>query len=153
MTIHTLISIVFGLCFILLLLIGLQWRHLKSKIREQGLKNDTRMLDTQKHLIEGLNTLLLCLIQGQVEVAEAALRIKVHLDHLFPLEQQRHAWLPFYECAQALEGLATHAARLDLKAQERVNQDRKRLEIEDQYKDQLILIARAHYPVVIPISY
>jgi hypothetical protein len=149
MSLNTIISIVFGLCLILVVLIGLQWRHLRGQIQERKLKNDSRLHETQAHLVEGLNTLLLCLIQGQVEIGEAVLRIKVHLDHLFPLEQQRTAWIVFYQCAQELEGFATHKARLNLKVQERLNQDLQRQQIEDKYLSQLMSVAKAHYPLVI----
>jgi len=150
MSIHTLISVVFGLCLIVLLLIGLQWRQLKGLIDQRRVKSDNQMHETQEHLVQGLNTLLLCLIQGQVDVSEAVLRIKVHLDHLFPVEKQRSAWEIYYECARELEGFATHEARLNLKAQERVNQDRRRLHIEERYASRLIAVARAHYPVTVP---
>jgi hypothetical protein len=150
MSIHTLISIIFGLCLILVLLIGLQWRHLRGLIHQRRVKSDKQMAETQEHLVQGLNTLLLCLIQEQVEVAEAVLRIKVHLDHLFPIEEQRIAWEVYYECARELEGFATHDARLGLKAQERMDQDRRRMDIEEKYLPRLMEVARAHYPVIIP---
>lgn len=141
------LSFLFGLCLILLLLVIMQWRHLQTLKKAKSVKDDITQKNTRTELIDGLNTLLLCVIQEQVELSEAVLRIKVHLDHLYPLEEQRSRFKIFYSLYDRFQEFDTHQARKNLTAQERYDQDKRRLKIEDESREEVMALAKNLYPM------
>jgi exopolyphosphatase/pppGpp-phosphohydrolase len=147
MQLHPLTLFVFALCAVLLVLVGLQWRRLQALRKNRLQELDLRNQATRKDLVEGLNTLLVCLIQEQIEVSEAGIRIKLHLDHLYPLEQQRTELQLFYEFYDRVKDFSTHGARRELTTQERFDQDRERYKLEEEYGERLKALAKKLYPL------
>lgn len=131
MTEERLIFIIIALCFLVGGLCYYQWRALEKKQQARWDQADAQSNETRKNLEEGLKTLLLCVIQDQINLSEAALRIKVHLDHLFPHEHQKNDLKIFYQFSDQVADFATHAKRQNLTTQERFNEDLSREKIEE----------------------
>ncbi len=132
MTEERLIFVIIALCVIVGGLCFYQWRALAKKQQERWSQADAQSNETRKNLEEGLKTLLLCVIQDQINLSEAALRIKVHLDHLFPHEHQKNDLKIFYQFSDEVADFATHAKRNSLTTQERFNEDIAREKIEER---------------------
>lgn len=143
MKIEPLTWIVLGLCLVMAFAVGLLWQRLRQR---ETLERD-RLEQTRQQLLESLNTLFLCVLQEQVELSEAGLRIKVHLDHLFPLPEQRERWSVVYAFYDELKEFSTHEKRKELTTQERFNQDLKRLAVEERYREDFVKLVRQVYPL------
>lgn len=132
MTEERLILIIFALCMLVAGLCYYQWRSLDKKQQERWNQANAQSNETRKNLEEGLKTLLLCVIQDQINLSEAALRIKVHLDHLFPHPHQKTDLKIFYDFSEEVADFATHGKRNNLTTQQRFNEDISREKIEER---------------------
>lgn len=118
-----------------------QWSVLQSlnqRARQQSEEYDKAEKARYAELKESARTLALCVIQDQVDLSEGCWRIKLHLDHLWPNEAENGEYKVFYEMFEEIKDFDTHQARAKLRAQARFDQDKKRLAIEDRYKDDIL---------------
>lgn len=118
-----------------------QWSVLRSLQQRAKQQSEQEVLDQQAHyaeLKESARTLALCVVQDQLDLSEGCWRLKLHLDHLWPNEAETGEYKVFYEMYEEIKGFDTHQARAKLSAQARFDQDKKRLAIEDRYKEQVL---------------
>lgn len=127
----TLIFIVYGLCFALAVAAWFAWK------RYQNLRYP--MTSVNESVPESLYIIAAAFLQGQVEAAEACLRIYKLLELYWPVGELRplkmHVFHLMYE---EIKGFDTLEARNALSLQEVTKQDNKRFEIEDRYQAQLM---------------
>lgn len=122
-----------------------QWNILKSlnnRARQQSEEYEQEQRARYEELKESARTLALCVVQDQVDLSEGCWRIKLHLDHLWPNEAEESEYKVFYEMFDEIKDFDTHEARAKLKAQARFDQDKKRLAIEDRYKDAILVASQ-----------
>jgi|GEM_PF-5632885 len=115
-----------------------QWSVLKSlnaKAKQQSDEYDIAEKARRLELKESVKTLALCIVQDQVDLSEGCWRIKLHLDHLWPNEAESGEYKVFYDMFDEIKEFDTHKARAGLTTQARFDQDKRRLTIEDRYKE------------------
>lgn len=115
------------------------------KLREQARQQALREVEQQAWLKTMENVHLICraLLNGQVDVMEASLRIRTLVDIIAPqwFEQQEEMKV-FAEITRRGAHLATHQARKELPKQERMKQDLERIALEGEYHDAALEGAR-----------
>lgn len=122
-----------------------QWNVLQSlhtRARQQSEEYDRAEKARYEELKESAKTLALCVVQDQVDLSEGCWRIKLHLDHLWPNEAENGEYKVFYQMFEEIKDFDTHQARAQLRAQARFDQDKKRLAIEDRYKEEILAASR-----------
>ncbi|HSP58367.1 MAG TPA: DUF2489 domain-containing protein [Halomonas sp.] len=129
----------------LMLVIGLMvyaytlWREVRRR-REYRQAEDQR---ASQNCLDNLEMVASALAQGQVDVTEGAWRCKVLLEILDPELMERPAFRAFGEVHERTRHLHTHSARDALNAQERLNEDRQRLAVEDEMRESVLAAATA----------
>lgn len=116
----------------------LKYRQVLAILFRKKQKEEVVQAQKQAELKSSVRTLCLCLVQNQVELSEGCWRVKLHLDHLFPIASDREDFHAFYRMFDEISSFDTHEKRNDLSKQERFNQDKKRFEIEERYRDEII---------------
>lgn len=116
------------------------WQYVKLRRlrRARTLESSKVSAMKQNELKTGVHTLCLCLVQGQVDLSEGCLRVKLHLDHLLTTPELRQEFQVFYDMYNEISVFDTHQKRNELSKQERFSQDKKRFEIEDRYREEVI---------------
>lgn len=131
--------------FIVAYLCWRQWSVLKSlnaRAKQQSEEYEKAENARYAELKESARTLALCVVQDQLDLSEGCWRLKLHLDHLWPNEADAGDYKVFYEMFEEIKGFDTHEARANLTAQARFDQDKKRLAIEDRYREQLLVASQ-----------
>lgn len=117
------------------------------KLRREVKKREQFRLDedrrAQTNSLENLDLVVSALIQEQVEITEGAWRCKVLLEIIDPSLTERADFRPFAEVYQRTQHLKTHSARKTLTPRERMQEDRERLEVEDQWRNEVLKAAEA----------
>ena len=127
----TLIFIVYGLCFALAVAAWFSWK------RYQNLRYP--MTSVNESVPESLYIIAASFLQGQVEAAEACLRIYKLLEIYWPAGELRPQKMHvFHQMYAEIKDFDTLEARNALSLQEVTKQDSKRFEIEDRYQAQLM---------------
>ncbi len=126
----TLIYIVYSLCFLLGIAAWFAWK------RYQNLTNP--MIIVKENVPESLQIIASAFLQGQVEAAEACLRIYKLLEIYWPIGELRPAPMQvFHLMYDEIKVFDTLEARNALSLQEATRQDRLRFAIEDRYQKKL----------------
>lgn len=114
--------------------------RLQVKSREEA--QQAVVIKAREKTLENIHIVSSALLEGQVDVMEACLRIRVLIDIIepewFALEQGR----VFEEISRRGDHLATHQARKDLPKQERMKQDVERMSLEAEYQEAALAGAR-----------
>lgn len=97
----------------------------------------------QLNSLENLDWVTAALVQEQVDVTEGAWRCKVLLEIIDPSLPEKPEFQAFTEHYQRTKHLNTHSARQQLTPRERMQEDRERLEAEDQMRSDVLAAAQA----------
>ncbi|SDN13426.1 DUF2489 domain-containing protein [Vreelandella arcis] len=97
----------------------------------------------QLNSLENLDWVTAALVQEQVDVTEGAWRCKVLLEIIDPSLPEKPEFQAFTEHYQRTKHLKTHSARQQLTPRERMQEDRERLEAEDQMRSDVLAAAQA----------
>lgn len=92
--------------------------------------------------MENIHAVSLALVQGQVEVMEASIRLRTLIDIIEPDWFDKVELKVFAEITRRGSPFATHQARKDLPKQERMKQDLERMALEGEYHDAALEGAR-----------
>lgn len=113
------------------------WREVRRRqaFREEELRR------AQDNCLENLELVANALQQGQVDITEGAWRCKTLLDILDPSLVSRPEFLAFAEVHERTRHLHTHSARQALTPRARFQEDRERLKVEDEWRDEVIKAA------------
>lgn len=91
-------------------------------------------VDKIKHVHESLNVMAQCVLDGQVRIAEAGIRMAVLLDQL-PLScDLKHRCVPVFEVYQQTRHIPTHSAWNALEKRERRAYEKELANIEAQHE-------------------
>jgi exopolyphosphatase/pppGpp-phosphohydrolase len=115
------------------------WREVRRRraFREE---EDQR---ARQNCLDNLEMVASALSQGQVDVTEGAWRCKALLEILDPELMERPVFRAFGEVYERTRHLHTHSAREALSPQERLKEDRQRLEIEEEMREPVLNAAGA----------
>ncbi len=116
---------------------------LSREVRRRRAFSEAETQKAQDNCLENLEMVASSLLQGQVEVTEAAWRCKVLLEILDPRLMERETFRPFGEVHERTRHLHTHDARQSLTPKERFKEDRERLAVEDEMRDAVMEAAKA----------
>lgn len=107
------------------------------KLREQARQNALAEVEYQARVktLENVHIISRALLDGQVDVMEASLRIRVLIDIIAPEWFELDEMKVFAEVSRRGAHLATHQARKELSKQERMRQDMERISLEGEYHD------------------
>ncbi|MFM9268852.1 DUF2489 domain-containing protein [Halomonas elongata] len=113
------------------------WREVRRRqaFREEELRR------AHDNCLENLELVANALQQGQVDITEGAWRCKTLLDILDPSLVSRPEFLAFAEVHERTRHLHTHSARQALTPRARFQEDRERLKVEDEWRDEVIKAA------------
>ncbi len=126
----TLIYLVYGLCLLLGVAAWFAWK------RYQNLINP--MITIKESVPESMEIIASAYLQGQVESAEACLRIYKLLEIYWPIGELRPESLHVFHLMYAeIKDFDTLEKRNALSLQEVTRQDRLRFAIEDRYQKRL----------------
>ncbi|WP_086481610.1 DUF2489 domain-containing protein [Oceanospirillum sanctuarii] len=101
-------------------------------------------VETQARIktMENIHTVCQALVQGQVDVMEACIRVRTLVDIIEPDWFDKAELKVFAEITRRGEHFATHQARKELPKQERMKQDLERIALEGEYHDAALEGAR-----------
>lgn len=127
----TLIIIVYGLCVVLAVAAWLAWK------RYERIRYPTTTI--KESVPESLHIIAASFLQGQVEGAEACLRIYKLLEIYWPIGEVRPARMTvFHEMYEEIKDFDILEARNALSLEQATKQDIKRFAIEDRYQERLM---------------
>ncbi len=114
--------------------------RLQVKAREQ--EQQAVVDKAREKTLENIHFISQALLEEQVDVMEACLRIRVLIDIIEPEWFELPELKVFSEISRRGDHLATHQARKDLPKQERMKQDVERMALEAEYQDAALAGAR-----------
>lgn len=113
------------------------WREVRRRqaFREEELRR------AHDNCLENLELVANALQQGQVDITEGAWRCRALLDILDPTLVARPEFRAFAEVHERTRHLHTHSARQALTPKARFQEDRERIKVEDEWRDEVIKAA------------
>ncbi|MDR5858619.1 DUF2489 domain-containing protein [Halomonas eurihalina] len=113
------------------------WREVRRRqaFREEELRR------AHDNCLENLELVANALQQGQVDITEGAWRCRALLDILDPTLVSRPEFRAFAEVHERTRHLHTHSARQALTPKARFQEDRERINVEDEWRDEVIKAA------------
>lgn len=93
--------------------------------------------------LENLDYVISALVQDQVDITEASWRCKVLLEIIDPSLTERPEFQAFAQVYQRTQHLKTHSARKQLSPKERMQEDKERLQVEDEMRPAVLAAAQA----------
>ena len=135
---YTYLAILLVLIFILS--IGVTFFFLKVKRlkaeREKRVKDFLIKEEERKDFVnDSLRIIALAYKQGQCELSEACIRMRMLIDRVDHIENDKFPYI--FEMYEKIKHFKTHEARKALSKQERFNEDKLRYKIEEEFKDQI----------------
>lgn len=106
------------------------WKEVK---RREGFRDD-ELRRAHDNCLANLEIVASSLLQEQVDITEGAWRCKVLLDIIDPSLNERPGLQAFGEVYARTQHLHTHSARKELAPRDRMQEDRERLEVEEQWR-------------------
>ena len=139
---ETMVWVVAGLAVVILAGLGAYaftlWKEVQ---RREAFKRDEAERANQQCL-SSLDAIARSMISRQVDLVEGSLRCKVLLEIIDPALLQRDGFRVFADVHERTEHLHTHSARNALSLKERLDEDRQRMAVEDEFETPLIEAAR-----------
>ncbi len=135
---YTYIAILLILIFFLS--IGVSFYYLKYKrilkSREdrarQYLEKEAKRVE---HVNDSLRIIALAFKQGQCELSEACIRLRMLIDRVDHIENSKFPYL--FEMYEKIKHFKTHEARNALSSKERFNEDKIRFKIEKEFEQEI----------------
>jgi vacuolar-type H+-ATPase subunit I/STV1 len=97
----------------------------------------------QQNSLENLDYVVGALLQEQVNITEASWRCKVLLEIIEPSLAERPEFQAFATVYDRTRHLKTHAARHQLSPRDRMQEDKERLTVEDEMREEVLAAAKA----------
>lgn len=115
------------------------WREVgrRKRFREEEVQRANR------NCLESLDGLARAMLAEQVDLTEGSLRCKVLLEIIDPRLIERNAFQVFAEVHRRTSHLHTHSARAALTPRERLGEDRERLAVEADLRQEVLAAAQA----------
>lgn len=115
------------------------WREVgrRRRFREDEVRRANR------NCLESLDAIARAMLAEQVNLTEGSWRCKVLLEIIDPQLLERDAFRPFGEVHRRTSHLRTHSARRELAPRERMREDRERLTVESELRQEVLAAAQA----------
>ncbi|MCP1314677.1 MULTISPECIES: DUF2489 domain-containing protein [unclassified Halomonas] len=97
----------------------------------------------QQNSLENLDYVASALVQEQVDITEGAWRCKVLLEIIDPSLTEREEFQAFADVYNRTRHLKTHSARKQLTPRARMQEDKERLEVENDMRPAVLSAARS----------
>lgn len=117
--------------------------RLRQEVKRRDAFRVAEDQQAQLNSLENLDWVTAALVQEQVDVTEGAWRCKVLLEIIDPSLTERPDFQAFSEHYERTKHLKTHSARQQLSPRERMQEDRERLEAEQQMRSDVLAAAQA----------
>ncbi|SHE89587.1 Protein of unknown function [Modicisalibacter ilicicola DSM 19980] len=121
-------------------LAGYAWTLWREVRRRQAFREE-EVRRANDNCLESLDMIARAMLAEQVDLTEGSLRCKVLLEIIDPALLERSIFQPFDQVHQRTAHLHTHSARQSLTPRERLEEDRQRLEVEDDLRDSILAAA------------
>jgi hypothetical protein len=137
-------AIVFGvvLCVVLFRHIAKTLKIIKAtelaKAQHQAASDARR-----ENAVMSIKVLAQSMLDGQVELSEGCIRVKILLDHVAPLLHQDAAFSVFSTLYDALQHMPTHEARKQSDKQLVAQLDQERFKLEADYRTRILEASKA----------
>lgn len=128
------VAVIAGLCLY-------AWTLRKELKRREAYRRaeDAR---AQQNSLENLDYVASALVQEQVDITEGAWRCKVLLEIIDPSLTERSEFQAFAEHYNRTNHLKTHSARQKLTPRERMQEDKERLMVENDMREDVLEAAK-----------
>ena len=115
------------------------WRE----VRRRDLFRREEVRRANDNCLESLDIIARAMLADQMDLTEGSLRCKVLLEIIDPQLLDRPSLHVFAEVHQRTAHLHTHSSRRALTANQRLQEDRQRLAVENELRDNVLDAARA----------
>ena len=130
--------VIVGLSLFIFKKVTLLKRHKRLLLEQQ-----TTQKEQKNYLVDSLKVLAVTILDDQVELSEACIRIKVILDHLAPALHEKEAFKVFEKMYVSTQHMPTHEARKKVDKQFIDKLDTQRFELEQTHRDEIRSAAQA----------
>ena len=122
-----------------------QQQQKKQQLAQEAM-NQQKEQDHQKYLIESIGVISQSAVNGELNISEACIRLKVLIDNLNVDDQQKQPFSILNEVYEQLQQFHTHDARMRLSKKERTSEDRKRhfIELKNEAELQAVFAQLTH---------
>ncbi|MDX1452273.1 MAG: DUF2489 domain-containing protein [Oleiphilaceae bacterium] len=114
-----------------------QIRSVQNEIAQRQASQEAEMQAYQGRMRESLEVIARTMLDDQVELSEACIRLKVLIDNYDPDLHQQPGFAVFNEMYARLEHMPTHQARKDADKKWIRKLDKERFRLEKEYRDDL----------------
>ncbi len=121
------------------------WTKLSNVRKQQKAQiahNQNAWLERQQELVSDLRFIANSMLQGQCEITEGCMRLKVLMDHFDKDLSQKTEFQTLQFYYQQTLNMPHHEAYKALNRKEQFNQDKKRLALEEKYREQILVEAK-----------
>ncbi|KZZ62139.1 hypothetical protein A3762_02010 [Oleiphilus sp. HI0125] len=130
-------SVVGLVCIVLL-----SWaitKQLRALKQENNARRELRLKEAErrKFLLDSVYVLCKSVLDKQVEISEACMRVKLLIDHFDSTLHERHDFKVFNDVYDRLEHMPRFEARKRLSRREMNALDQERYEVEAEYEDEV----------------
>lgn len=117
--------------------------YLKREVRRRKEFREEENRRAIQNGLENLDYVVGALAQEQVDITEGCWRCKVLLELVDPSLTERDEFQAFAKVHARTQHLKTHTAREQLTPRDRMKEDKERLQVEDEMRDDVLAAARA----------
>lgn len=117
--------------------------RLRKEVRRRDAFRQEEDARAVTNSLENLDYVTAALVQEQVDITEGAWRCKALLDIIEPSLSEREEFSAFTDVYSRTQHLKTHSARKSLTPRERMQEDKERLQVEDEMRQSILLAAKA----------
>lgn len=135
---ETIAWIVAGLAVVILAGLGAYAFTLWKEVRRREAFKREEAERANQQCLASLDAIARSMISRQVDLVEGSMRCKVLLEIIDPALLQRDSFRVFGDVHGRTEHLHTHSARKELTLKERLDEDRQRIAVEEEFETPLI---------------
>lgn len=114
-------------------------RHIQQEIQARQKAQEDELQAHRAHLRESIEVIAKTMLDDQVELSEACIRLKVLIDNYDPDMHQQPGFKVFNELHARLAHMPTHQARKDADPKWIRKLDQERFRLEKEYREDLRL--------------
>ncbi|MEX1056333.1 MAG: DUF2489 domain-containing protein [Natronospirillum sp.] len=120
----------------------LKLRRQKQRLAQQDALFQQKKIEHEDYLVQSIQVIADNVVQGDLNLSEASIRLKFLLDGLGLSDQERARFIAFDELYHKVKDFDTHQDRKALSVKERQLQDNAREAHEAEHRATLVLKAR-----------
>jgi len=143
-------EILVALIFLISLLSTLIFFLAKRIQKDTDIANESirKTREKEKFILESLDIIAKAISQEQCEISEGCIRIRMLIGRSKMLDSKKSDYQVFFKMYEELKDFKTHEKRNELAKQDRMQEDMKRFQIENQYHEQFLMaVTKLHEDV------